>query len=300
MPSYVHETLIELFRYRPALAADLLSDLFGITLPAWRQASLNSGDLPELKPTERRADAVVTLTDGDDPVLAVVVEVQLRPNRTKRRRWPAYLATLYSRLGCPTALLVLCPDEATARQCAIPIEVGYPGWVLRPLVLGPERVPVVTDPEQASRGPELAVLSAIAHGAGPERDQVFEALVAALDAATDEHAILYLELVAEALPPAAREHLEEHMRTTASGYRVYHSEFLNKYVGQGRREGEAIGEARGEARGEVRALLKVLAKRRIAVPEDAYRRISTCADVEQLDVWVERAVTAESIDEVFG
>jgi hypothetical protein len=39
MPSYVHETMIELFRYRPALAADLLSDLFGITLPpgsTWR------------------------------------------------------------------------------------------------------------------------------------------------------------------------------------------------------------------------------------------------------------------------
>lgn len=295
MPSYVHEALIELFRYRPALAAELLSDPLGLKLPTWRQARIDSGELPELAPTERRADAVVTLLDGDTPVLAVVLEVQLRRDPRKRRSWPAYLATLYARLGCPVVLLVLCPDPATARWCADPIEVGHPDWVLHPLVLGPDRVPVVTDRERAARSPELAVLSAIAHGARREGGRVLEALLSALDAVTDEHAMLYHEVVFAALPRAARDHLEALMATTTGRYREYTSPFIRKYVGQGRAEGEAIGEAKGR----VEALLEILAARGIELPEPAHTRIRECTDIDQLDAWIRRAATADSIAQLF-
>jgi fructose-specific component phosphotransferase system IIB-like protein len=36
--------------------------------------------------------------------------------------------------------------------------------VIRPIVIGPNGVPVVTDVDRAVREPELAVLSAMAHG----------------------------------------------------------------------------------------------------------------------------------------
>jgi len=41
---------------------------------------------------------------------------------------------------------------------------GHPGWAFVPVVLGPDSVPVVTEPDRARQDPELAVLSALAHG----------------------------------------------------------------------------------------------------------------------------------------
>jgi hypothetical protein len=108
MPSRLHEVLIAMFRGRPKLAADLLDGALGVNVPAFHRADVSSGDLNDIAPTEYRADLVITFTTHDKPVLAVVVEAQLRADRRKRRSWPAYVATLYSRLGCPVALLVVC------------------------------------------------------------------------------------------------------------------------------------------------------------------------------------------------
>ncbi len=62
-----------------------------------------------------------------------------------------------------------------------------------------------------------------------------------------------------------------------------------------RAEGEAIGRAEGEAR----ALLAVLAARGLKPSEEQLARISACRDLEQLESWVHRAVTAANTDDVF-
>ena len=65
-----------------------------------------------------------------------------------------------------------------------------------PLVLGPDRIPPVTDPAQARRCPELAVLSAMTHGAThPERDRIYQALLAGLEDVDDDQATLYHDVV---------------------------------------------------------------------------------------------------------
>jgi hypothetical protein len=288
MPSYLHEALAELFRHRPALAAELLAQPFKLDLPDYQQARLESVELSELTPTEYRADAVVTLTGAGAPVLAVVVEVQLARDPDKRWSWPVYLATLRARLRCPVALLVVCASRRTGRWCAEAINLGHPGWTLTPLVLGPDQVPVITDTGQASRSPELAVLSAIAHGRHPELDQILRALLGALQNVDQEHATLYHDLVLAALPEAARHHLEALMTT---GIREYRSEFVRKFVHQGRAEGRAEGEAQ--------ALLAVLAAREIEVPDDVRARITGCTDLEQLETWIRRAATADSVQDLF-
>src|SRR5436305_1943543 len=106
MPSRRHEVLIEMFRERPALAADLLAGSLGVSVPEFQKAQLSAAELTDVAPTEFRADAVVTLNVDDAPVFAVVVEVQLRIDARKRRTWPAYVATLHARLDCPAMLLV--------------------------------------------------------------------------------------------------------------------------------------------------------------------------------------------------
>lgn len=69
-----------------------------------------------------------------------------------------------------------------------------------------------------------------------------------------------------------------------------------------RKEGEARGEARGEALGEVRgrasALTRVLRTRFGSIPEELLTRLQN-ADSATLDCWLDRALTARELGEVF-
>ncbi|MEV8512472.1 hypothetical protein [Dactylosporangium sp. NPDC051484] len=303
MPSSDHEILIELFRGRPTLAAELLNGPLHGAVPDFRVARLTSSEFTDVTPTEYRADAVVTLDGADGPVLAVVVEVQLRVDARKRRSWPVYITTLHARLGCPVALLVMCPDQAVADRCAAPIAIGPPGSVLTPVALGPDQVPVVTDLDTAKRAPELAVLSALAHGGRPDPTPVFEALLTALDVIDPVHANLYTDLVFKDLPEAARECLEELMTTTSHRYQ---SDFARRYFDEGEASGEARGLAAGEARGlavgQARGLatsvLAILSDRGIDIPDDIRARIADCTDLDKLNAWLHRAIKADTIQDL--
>ncbi|MEU0875818.1 hypothetical protein [Nocardia brasiliensis] len=51
MPSHLHERLVDLFRQRPQLAAELLTTVLGTQLPEYDNARLESGDFPDINPT---------------------------------------------------------------------------------------------------------------------------------------------------------------------------------------------------------------------------------------------------------
>lgn len=291
MPTQQHEMLIELFRNQPLLAAELLGGVCDIDLPPDPRAQLESADLTDCAPTEYRADAVVTLR-GARERMAVIVEIQRGRDDGKRWSWPVYAATLRARLRCPTVLLVLCPDDALARWCAEPIDMGHPGWTLCPLAVGPGALPAVTDPEQAAGVPELAVLSAIAHGEA--RPQVLDALFAALVRLDDgRRAQLYADYVLAALPEAACKHLEELM---AAGTYEYQSDFARRFLAEGRQEGRQEGRAEGEAR----SVVAVLDARGVAVSDQVRQRILGCTDLDVLDVWLRRALTVDNAEDLFA
>ncbi|MEO7195441.1 MAG: hypothetical protein ABIZ05_11570, partial [Pseudonocardiaceae bacterium] len=168
-------------------------------------------------------------------------------------------------------------------------ELGYPGASVTPLVIGPDRVPVVTDVDPAGAEPEWAVLSAMAHGANPAHSKVLDALLAALAGVDEQRASLYLDVVLAALPLAARSYLETLMTAQAHEYQ---SDFARRYFFQGKAEGEAEGRAD--------AVLGVLGARGVDVPADAHIRITQCGDLDQLDIWVHRAATADSIQDLFA
>ncbi|MFF5260976.1 hypothetical protein ACFY4C_18715 [Actinomadura viridis] len=254
-------------------------------------ARLECGDLTEWAPTEYRADGAVVL-EAPDPALAVIVEVQRSRDADKRRSWPVYLTTLHARLKCPTVLLVVCPDRGAARWSTKPIRIGHPRWELHPLVLGPDQIPAITDVQQATRDPEMAVLSAIAHGNGPAGEQVLEAVHAALISIDPKYSDRYNDLVFVALSEAARTYLEGLMSV---GTYEYKSDFARRYFSQGKAEGKLEGEARGEAK----ALLRVLKARGIEVEDETAERIRNCTDTAQLETWIERAVTADNAHELF-
>src|SRR5947209_1896678 len=57
----------------------------------------------------------------------------------------------------------IAPEPAVARWARRPIELGHPGFRLTPLVIDFADVPRVRDRIAASRLPQLAVLSVMAH-----------------------------------------------------------------------------------------------------------------------------------------
>ena len=286
MPSMAHEILVDLFKNRPSLAAEILAEVLGVPIPPYSEARLASADLTEIQPAVYRADAVVVLLDRDVPVRVVIVEVQLAADPRKRLSWPAYVTVSRAIHECPAALLVVAPEPAVAGWCAEPIETGVPGFVLHPPVLHRTAVPVVTDPEEAVRRPELGVLSAMAHGDTGEGATIAAAVLPAVRELDDERARFYYDLVYNFLNEAARRALEAKMK----GYE-YQSDFAKKYVAEGRAEGRAEGTAQ--------ALLTVLEARGIAVPDAARERILAQADPERLKRWLKRAAVATSVAAVF-
>jgi hypothetical protein len=297
MPSSLHEGIAELFRNRPELAAEVIERYLRLELPEYQEARLASGDLSKLRPAERRADAVVILQrERHRPVLGLVVEVQLKEDRRKRRSWPDYLTGLHSRHNCPVALLVICPSRRTATWAAEPITVG-PGFVLRPFVLGPDLVPVIRDVAQAVSAPELAVLSGIAHGTDKAAREAAFAAVAAVAAHDIDLAALYADVIVAELPKRLRKTAEEELRARTI---EYGSDFARAHHAQGKAEGLAEGEARGEAKGEAKAVLAVLNARGIEITRSQATRIRRCTSLAKLDMWLERAATAKSADEIFA
>jgi hypothetical protein len=288
-----HETIADLFKNRPALAAELLVEALDVSLPSYTEARLASIDLTEIQPAEYRADAVIVLLRGDVPVRVIIVEVQLAVDRDKRFSWPAYVTVSRAIHRCPACLLVVAPDPTVASWCAAPIKTGMPGFVLRPLVLNLTAVPKVTDPEEAARRPELGVLSAMAHGETEQGAAIAAAVLPAIRELDDDRARFYYDLVYNSLNEAARRTLEAMMK----GYE-YQSDFAKKYVTQGRSEGLTEGLAKGEAKGTARSLLTVLRVRGIAVPDALRKRILAQKDPERLERWLEKAAVASSISAV--
>jgi len=289
MPSTEHEILVDLFNNRPTLAAEMLVEVLGTSLPAYTKARLVSNDLTEILPTEYRADSVVVLLDRDIPVRVIILEIQLAVNRQKRVSWPGYIVNAFARHGCPADLLIVAPDPKVARWCAKAIEIGS-GLFLHPAVLGRKAVPVVTDPAEAVRRLELGVLSVMAHGETEQGAAIAAAVLPALQGLDEDRAKLYYDLVYNSLGEGARQELE----TTMKGYE-YQSDFAKKYVAQGRTEGRTEGRLEGRAEEAGRVLLAVLRARGIPVPDSAQEHILAQKDPERLERWIEKALVAASI-----
>ncbi|MBK8258534.1 MAG: hypothetical protein IPK82_38475 [Polyangiaceae bacterium] len=73
---------------------------------------------------------------------------------------------------------------------------------------------------------------------------------------------------------------------------------LGETLGEAR--GKALGETLGRAAGEATALLRILDRRGIAVPAEAREKILTCTNTSQLEAWLDRALTAATIDDVLA
>lgn len=284
MPSRLHESLLLLFRNRPTLAPELLRDTLLAELPRYTDARVDSAELTDVQPAEYRADLVVLLLD-DQPVFGIVVEVQLSRDEDKRFAWPVYVVNLRARLRCPVCMLVVAADESVARWASQPVTLGGDSC-FKPWVLGPEGVPEIQDEEQANADPELAVLSAMAHGHDSDVAKVAriagvaQSVSLRLDA---NRARLYVDLVFHSLSEAARRAL----RNMNPAKYEYQSDFARHYVAVGRGEGRAT------------LVTRLLSIRFGDLSQDVKDKL-TAASIPELDAIGERLLAAATLAEAIG
>lgn len=286
MATLLHEVLVALFRNRPTLAAEILRGPMGFDVPSFSKAHIEESSLTTITPTSFTADLVVTLR-RDEAVLGVVVEVQLAIDKRKPASWFVYLANLYAKIEAPVVLLVIATSDRVAAFCARPLSYGPPGFVLRPFVLGPSDVPILTDVDEAAEAPELAILSALAHSQGPHAFTVGRLALYAASLLDSDRNRLYSDLILA--KSAARAELEETLMIPV-GYKPQ-SDLFKRWYAEGREEG------RVEAKAE--ALLVLLQARGLPITDEASAKVHKCTDIAVLDAWFRRAATATTIDEVF-
>lgn len=305
MPSAKHETPLALIRQSPDLLARILRDLFDVPVPDFRHGRPHVADVQILRPSTLHADAVVVFTSDDDqPVLTVIVEVQLRWDARKLRTWPIYLAHLENELDVAAALVVYCPSARVAARYQKQISSRGIGLKMQPLFLTPDDLPLITDLATGRHDPALTILSALAHSGSTHIREAFPALGAALATIGDDRSVSYYDIVAAGLPPEASEDWRIYMTSTvkhrflSEHLRSLESEAVEKGLKKGIEQGREQGLADGRAQGEASAVIAVLEARGLDVPDAVRQQIVSTSDLELLHVWLRRAVTAGTADDV--
>jgi hypothetical protein len=92
------------------------------------------------------------------------------------------------------------------------------------------------------------------------------------------------------------ENLQKRIAEVAPATEDVMASALEQLIQRGRLEGEARGKAEGKAEG----VLAILEARGLAVSADQRARILASKDLAELDRWLRRAVSAESIGELFS
>jgi hypothetical protein len=178
-------------------------------------------------------------------------------------------------------LLVVTADEVVARWAAQTVNLGGMNQ-FTPYVLGPSAIPEVTDRAQAFNSPELAVLSAMAHGddENPERAAEIASVALSVAAALEaDRSKIYGDVILNSLSEAARAALG----TMDARKYEYKSDFARHYIALGRAE----------------LILRQLTLRFGALGSEVEERIRHASSSE-LDTIGERLLTAPTLQDALG
>ncbi|MGI5470633.1 hypothetical protein [Streptomyces sp. CA-132043] len=300
-----HEALHRAYQEFPELFTRAF-DLLQLPDPGPASATVRNCDVTDITPLERRVDTLLELECETGENFLLIVESQSRKDLEKARSWAYYLSVLANRhRRHHPVLLVVCTDVRTAKWAVGPFPIGMPGRPnlhVSPFVLSPENVPMITDVARAAADLPMAVYSALTHSTGPRIGEILEALAGAMKQATNDDALtVYADLITNGLSgtPAA-ELWRELMGTQLFDLPNSRSWVAEGFRDQGREEGRAEGRQEGELKGKAEDLLQVLHTRGLVITAEEHARVTDCRDLELLNRWFLRAITAAGVQEVFA
>lgn len=265
MVSFEHQVVIELARDRGQLLREILPDGHK-RKDGDLTSEITSADL-SLVPTQYLADQITLFRDKRGrPCFAILVEVQRKKDDDKEWTWPLYLGVARWHHKQPVLLLVIALRKAADRWARALINKDLPSWGEPPVVISPQDIPIVDEPDQIRANPQLAVLSVMAHPSLRLAKIVLKTIRGCLD---EERGRLYCEAVLRALSPRDRSALEAKMM---KGIR-FRTSFARKFLAQGRvegrQEGKKEGRQEGKKEGKAEGMEKGLDKSRRALRRTA-------------------------------
>ncbi|MGW2705246.1 hypothetical protein [Streptomyces sp. NPDC001340] len=214
------------------------------------------------------------------------------------------MAHLYAKYRLSPLLAVVCRDRSTAVWAARHLDIGPPHWpslTLRPLVLGPDNVPVISVPDKVADDIPMAVLSAVLHHRDPEIKAILEAMAPVLrdlQERDEDAAEKYIELTQQDLDKSPAADLWRHLVAVDTSF--FKSSIAEELRDEGRAQGLAKGMAQGKSKGKAEAVLRLLERRGIAISDGTRDYVTSCDDLDLLNVWFDRAITATTTAEVFA
>ncbi|WP_437291044.1 hypothetical protein [Sorangium sp. So ce406] len=173
-------------------------------------------------------------------------------------------------------------------------------------------MPEITDPAEAEREVELAVLAAVTHGNGPSGMAVVLAAVHALARLHLDHAAVYFQIIYDALREPMRRALEalvmERQTQGKETFPPFAQKIFERGISEGFRDGERKGfhdgELKGKHEGELKGkrdvLFRLLARAGIALSDEQRDRILACEDGATLDRWAENVLGAKTAADVLS
>jgi hypothetical protein len=300
MPSSRHDSLVRMFCDRPAAVGELLREFAHRDLPDGDLTLISTAALNDRPSAELIPDSVFAVGQARDPKHVVVVEVQHAATQDKHLQMARYAAALWLFYRCRITVLVICTDQQAAGFYSQPLATGLEDYIFFAATLGPDGLPIITDPSEVAARPDIAAVAVAAHPTLRTIRAFFQGLREMPQEAVDK----YIEDAHRICAPDARSLMEEIMPESPW---VVSTPFAKEHFGrgraeglaEGRAEGQALGFLAGEAKGEAQALLAVLNARHIWHSADHLARVLDCTDLDQLNAWLLRAATATKIEEVF-
>ena len=152
-------------------------------------------------------------------------------------------------------------------------------------MIGASSVPEVVDPAVAEKEVELAVLSALAHGNGPNGEAVLEATQTGLERLAEvdrEHAAAYFQMIYNMLRGPMRRALEALVMQQQTENKSTWIPLLQSVIEE------------GQLKGKREALLRLIARAGVPLGEGDRARILACTDGATLDRWLDNVLGAKS------